>query len=117
MTEKLRNHVEAAYGQLEIKTRLVLTISEVAQALTLGVQKVYWMVYGRELPSFHLGTRRVVSLHALEHFAYEREREEQQSLLGFLKRYYGYWGLAIPHPEIRRTQERLDAIALGLATA
>lgn len=76
------------YGQLEIQTRLVLTIPEVAQALTLSVQKVYWLMYRSELPSFHFGSRRVVSLHALEHFAHEREMEEQQALLDFLKRYY-----------------------------
>ncbi len=98
------------YGQLEVKTRLVLTISEVAQAFTLSVQKVYWMVYRGELPSFHFRSRRVVSLHALEHFAREREMEEQQALLDFLKRYYGYFGYGDPHPEIRRVQERLNAM-------
>lgn len=98
------------FGHLEVKTRLVLTIAEVAQALTLSVQKVYWMVYRGELPSFHFGSRRVVSLHALEHFAREREIEEQQALLDFLKRYYGYFGYGDPHPEIQRAQERLDAM-------
>jgi predicted DNA-binding transcriptional regulator AlpA len=97
-------------GQLEVKTRLVLTIAEVAQALTLSVQKVYWMVYRGELPSFHFGFRRVVSLHALEHVAREREMEEQQALLDLLKRYYGFFGSGDPHPEIQRTQERLNAM-------
>ena len=78
------------YGQLEVKTCLVLTIPEVAKALSLSVQKFYWMVYRGELPSFHFGSRRVVSLHAVEHVAHEREMEEQQALLGFLKWYYGY---------------------------
>ncbi|SRR6266487_6164330 len=84
------------YGQLEVKTRLVLTIPEVAQALTLSVQKVYWLVYRGELPSFHFGSRRVVSLHALEYLAREREMEEQQAFLDFLKRYYGYFGYGDP---------------------
>jgi excisionase family DNA binding protein len=97
-------------GQLEVKTRLVLTIAEVAEALTLSVQKVYWMVYRGELPSFHFGSRRVVSLHALEHFAHEREMEEQQALLDFLKRYHCYFGYGEPHPEIQRAQERLNAM-------
>jgi excisionase family DNA binding protein len=98
------------YGQLEVKTRLVLTIPEVAQALTISVQKVYWLVGRGELPSLHCGSRRLVSLHALEHFVYEHEIEEQQALLDFLKRYYGYFGYGDPHLEIRRTQERLDAM-------
>ena len=97
-------------GQLEVQTRLALSTAEVAQALTLSVQKVYRLVYRGELPSFHFGSRCVVSLHALEHFAREREMEEQQALLDFLKRYYGSFGSGDPHPEIQRAQERLNAM-------
>ncbi|HET8852614.1 MAG TPA: helix-turn-helix domain-containing protein, partial [Ktedonobacteraceae bacterium] len=101
------------YGQLEVKTRLVLTIAEVAEVLTLGAQKVRWMVLRGELPSFHFGTRRVVSLEALEHYIRECEIEEQQERLSFLERYYGHFGFGKPHPEIQRAQERLNGMQQG----
>jgi hypothetical protein len=98
------------YGQLRVKTRLVLTAPEVAELLTIGTQKARWLMYRREIPSLHLGSRRVVSLDALEHYIREREIEEQQDLLYFLERYYGYFRLGDPHPEIQRAQERLNAM-------
>jgi predicted DNA-binding transcriptional regulator AlpA len=98
------------YGQLRVKTRLVLTAPEVAELLTIGTQKARWLMFRREIPSFHLGTRRVVSLDALEHYIREREIEEQQELLYFLERYYGSFRLGDPHPEIQRAQERLNAM-------
>lgn len=99
-----------AYGQLRVKTRLVLTASEVAEFLTLSTQKARWLMYRREIPSFHLGSRVVVSLDALEHYIREREIEEQQDFLFALERYYGYFRFGDPHPEIRRAQERLNAM-------
>lgn len=96
------------YGQLEVKTRLVLTAAEVADLLTLSAQKVRWMMYRGELPSFHIGSRRLMSLDSLKQYLYEREREEQEDRLYALKRYYGYFGWGEPYPEIQRDQERLD---------
>lgn len=98
------------YGQLRVKTRLVLTAPEVAELLTIGTQKARWLLYRREIPSFHIGTRRVVSLDALEHYIREREIEEQQELLSFLERYYGSFRFGDPHPEIQRARERLNAM-------
>ena len=98
------------YGQLEVKTRLVLTAAEVAELLTLSPQKVRWMLLRGEIPSIHFGTRRVVSLEALEYYVREGEIEEQQGRLDFLKRYYGYFGFGEPHREIQQAQERLNAM-------
>ena len=98
------------YGQLRVKTRLVLTAPEVAELLTIGTQKARWLMYRREIPSLHLGSRRVVSLDALELYIREREIEEQQDLLLFLERYYGSFRFGDPHPEIQRAQERLNAM-------
>lgn len=98
------------YGQLRVKTRLVLTAPEVAELLTISTQKARWLMYRREIPSFHIGTRCVVSLDALEHYLREREMEEQQELLSFLERYYGAFRFGDPHPEIQRAQERLNAM-------
>src|SRR5947209_1057126 len=98
------------YGQLRLKARLVLTAPEVDEFLTIGTQKARWLMYRREIPAFHLGTRRVVSLDALEHYIREREIEEQQDLLSFLERYYGSFRFGDPHPEIQRAQERLNAM-------
>ncbi len=99
-----------AYGQLRVKTRLTLTASEVAELLTLSTQKVRELMYRREIPSFHLGSRVVVSLDALEDYIREREIEEQENFLYALERYYGYFRFGDPHPEIRRAQERLEAM-------
>lgn len=98
------------YGQLRVKTRLVLTAPEVAELLAISTQKARWLMYRREIPSFHIGTRRVASLDALEHYIREREIEEQQDLLFFLERYYGSFRFGDPHPEIQRAQERLNAM-------
>jgi len=98
------------YGQLRVKTRLVLTAPEIAELLTIGTQKARWLMYRREIPSFHIGSRRVASLGALEHYVREREIEEQQDLLYFLERYYGSFRFGDPHPEIQRAQERLNAM-------
>ena len=98
------------YGQLRVKTRLVLTAPEVAELLMIGTQKARWLMYRREIPSFHIGTRRVVSLDALEHYIREREIEEQQDLLDFLERYYGSFRCGDPHPEIQRARERVNAM-------
>lgn len=62
------------------------------------------------VPSFHFGSRRVVSLNELEHFAREHEREEQQALLDTPKRYHGSFGYGEPRPEIQCAQERLNAM-------
>jgi excisionase family DNA binding protein len=98
------------YGQLRVKTRLALTASEVAELLTLSTQKVRELMYRREIPSFHLGSRVVVSLDAMEDYIREREIEEQETFLYALERYYGYFRFGDPHPEIRRAQKRLEAM-------
>lgn len=100
------------HGQLRVKTRLLLTIPEIAEFLRTSRQKAYWLLYRCEIPSFHIGSRRFVSLDALEHYIREREIEEQQDLLSFLERYYGYYPFfnRDPHPEVKRTQERLNAM-------
>src|SRR5579875_3174879 len=98
------------YGQLRVKTRLTLTAPEVAELLTLSTQKVRELMYRREIPSFHLGSRVFVSLDALEDYIREREIEEQENFLYALERYYGYFRFGDPHPEIRRAQERLEAM-------
>ena len=79
------------YGQLRVKTRLLLTISEVAEFLRTSRQKAYWLIFRREIPSVHIGSRRFVSLDALEHYIREREIEEQQDLLTSLEGYYRYY--------------------------
>lgn len=98
------------YGQIEARTRLVLTAAEVAEALTLSAQKVRWMMLHGELPSFHFGSRRVVSLEALEHYIHQCDIEAQQERLSFLQRYSTYFGFGKPHPEIQQAQERLNVM-------
>jgi predicted DNA-binding transcriptional regulator AlpA len=98
------------YGQLRVKTRLVLNASEIAELLTIGKTKAHELMHRREIPSFHIGSRRVASLDALEHYIREREIEEQQDLLYFLERYYWAFRFGDPHPEVKRAQERLDAM-------
>jgi excisionase family DNA binding protein len=100
------------HGQLRVKTRLLLTASEIAEFLRTSRQKAYWLLYRREIPSFHIGSRRFVSLDALEHYIREREIEEQQDLLSFLEGYYRYYPFfnREPHPEVKRAQERLNAM-------
>ena len=58
------------------------------------------MLLRGDLPSIHFGTRRVVSLEALEHSVRESEIEEQQERLDALKRYYGSFGFGELHREI-----------------
>ena len=96
------------YGYLEAKNRLVLTVAEVAEVLTLSTQKVRWMMLRGEIPSIHFGSRRGVSLDALEHYVRECEMEEQQERLDILKRYHGCFGQL--HPEIQHAQEKLHAM-------
>ena len=100
------------YGQMRVKTHLLLTMPEVAEFLRTSRQKAYWLVYRREIPSVHIGSRRFVSLEALEHYIREREIEEQQDLLSFLEGYYRYYPFSHhePHPEVKRAQERLNAM-------
>lgn len=100
------------HGRMRIKTRLLLTTPEVAEFLRTSRQKAYWLMYRREIPSFHIGSRRVVSLDALELYIREREMEEQQDSLFFLERYYHPFAFynRDPHPEVKRAQERLSAM-------
>ncbi|HEU5377041.1 MAG TPA: helix-turn-helix domain-containing protein [Ktedonobacteraceae bacterium] len=100
------------HGQLRVKTRLLLTASEIAEFLRTSRQKAYWLLYRREIPSVHIGSRRFASLDALEHYIREREIEEQQDLLSFLEGYYRYYPFfhREPHPEVKQAQERLNAM-------
>lgn len=100
------------HGQLRVKTRLLLTASEIAEFLRTSRQKAYWLLYRREIPSFHIGSRRFASLDALEPSIREREIEEQQGLLSFFEGHYRYYPFfhREPHPEVKRAQERLNAM-------
>jgi excisionase family DNA binding protein len=100
------------HGQMRVKTRLLLTIPEVAEFLRTSRQKAYWLLYRREIPSFHIGSRRFVSLEALEYYIREREIEEQHDLLSALEGYYRSYPFfnREPHPEVKRAQERLNAM-------
>lgn len=48
--------------------RLVYTTNEVAQALNLGLNKVYELLYSKQIPSVKVGRKYLIPKHALENW-------------------------------------------------
>ena len=58
----------------EQKTQIVYSLPEAAKALRISVRKIYTLIGAKELKTFTIGDRRLVSHHAL--IDYIRQCEE-----------------------------------------
>lgn len=60
-----------------LNSRKAITVSEAADRLGLGIQTIYRKTYSGEIPSFKVGSRRLIPVEQLDRWIEERIRLEQ----------------------------------------